>query len=281
MVTVVANQKGGVGKTTTAANIGVLWAAQGRRVLLVDVDPQSALTRQLGLEVGALSTSLVDVLAGERVPPRRSAQTRTASTSSARHDGRPPRRPAQRRTPRSPEDGCSSRCRSGDLRLPVTGNRAGQAGCRRPPSCRGRRMRCRALAISPTRRQTPRPIRRDRRVPRKTLDRSGADDVPPIQARQTQPQDRPARRPAPARRGRSSSHAVHCHATCRSPPTHPIPERDRSHHRPKHPCHAAVEISITTSTHTHIPSGQSTGAGLRSSRPNGRQGARCIRRKPC
>ena len=64
MVTVVANQKGGVGKTTTAANIGVLWAAQGRRVLMVDVDPQSALTRQLGLDVGALSTSLVDVLAG-------------------------------------------------------------------------------------------------------------------------------------------------------------------------------------------------------------------------
>ena len=64
MVTVVANQKGGVGKTTTAANIGVLWAAQGRRVLMVDVDPQSALTRQLGLDVGALSMSLVDVLAG-------------------------------------------------------------------------------------------------------------------------------------------------------------------------------------------------------------------------
>jgi chromosome partitioning protein len=64
MVTVVANQKGGVGKTTTAANIGVLWAAQGRRVLMVDIDPQSALTRQLGLEAGAVSTSLVDVLAG-------------------------------------------------------------------------------------------------------------------------------------------------------------------------------------------------------------------------
>jgi chromosome partitioning protein len=64
MVTVVANQKGGVGKTTTAANIGVLWAAQGRRVLMVDVDPQSALTRQLGLEAEAVSTSLVDVLVG-------------------------------------------------------------------------------------------------------------------------------------------------------------------------------------------------------------------------
>jgi chromosome partitioning protein len=64
MVTVVANQKGGVGKTTTAANIGALFARQGRRVLVVDTDPQFALTRQLGLEPRALGVNLVDVLAG-------------------------------------------------------------------------------------------------------------------------------------------------------------------------------------------------------------------------
>jgi chromosome partitioning protein len=64
MVTVVANQKGGVGKTTTAANIGALFARQGRRVLVVDTDPQFALTRQLGLEPRALGANLVDVLAG-------------------------------------------------------------------------------------------------------------------------------------------------------------------------------------------------------------------------
>jgi len=63
-VTVVAQQKGGVGKTTTAANIGALLARQGRRVLLVDTDPQFALTRQLGLEARALGVNLVDVLAG-------------------------------------------------------------------------------------------------------------------------------------------------------------------------------------------------------------------------
>jgi chromosome partitioning protein len=57
-------QKGGVGKTTTAANIGVLLAQQGGRVLLVDTDPQFALTRQLGLEIRALGVNLVDVLAG-------------------------------------------------------------------------------------------------------------------------------------------------------------------------------------------------------------------------
>ncbi len=64
MVTVVANQKGGVGKTTTAANIGALLARRGGRVLVVDTDPQFALTRQLGLDARSLGVNLVDVLAG-------------------------------------------------------------------------------------------------------------------------------------------------------------------------------------------------------------------------
>jgi len=64
MVTVVANQKGGVGKTTTATNISALFARQGRRVLVIDTDPQFALTRQLGLQARALGVNLVDVLAG-------------------------------------------------------------------------------------------------------------------------------------------------------------------------------------------------------------------------
>ncbi len=63
-VTVVANQKGGVGKTTTAINVSVLFARTGRRVLAVDTDPQSTLTRQLGLEARSLGVNLVDVLAG-------------------------------------------------------------------------------------------------------------------------------------------------------------------------------------------------------------------------
>jgi chromosome partitioning protein len=64
MVTVVANQKGGVGKTTTAANLAVLVARQHRRVLVIDSDPQFALTRQLGAEERSLGVNLVDVLAG-------------------------------------------------------------------------------------------------------------------------------------------------------------------------------------------------------------------------
>jgi chromosome partitioning protein len=64
MIITISNQKGGVGKTTTAANLAVLLARKHHRVLVIDSDPQFALTRQLGAEDRSLGVNLVDVLAG-------------------------------------------------------------------------------------------------------------------------------------------------------------------------------------------------------------------------
>jgi chromosome partitioning protein len=63
-VIAVANQKGGVAKTTSVHTIGTAVAERGARVLLVDLDPQACLTFSNGLEPDGLATSMHDVMLG-------------------------------------------------------------------------------------------------------------------------------------------------------------------------------------------------------------------------
>ncbi|HYC04860.1 MAG TPA: AAA family ATPase, partial [Azospirillaceae bacterium] len=75
-VIAVANQKGGVAKTTTVASLGVALADQGLRVLLVDLDAQSSLTFSLGVDPDEVEFSVHDVLVGDQDAAR--AVVRTA-----------------------------------------------------------------------------------------------------------------------------------------------------------------------------------------------------------
>jgi chromosome partitioning protein len=67
-VIAVFNQKGGVGKTTTNVNLSSCIAIKGKRVLVVDIDPQGNTTSGLGIDKKSLQTTIYEVLIGEAKP---------------------------------------------------------------------------------------------------------------------------------------------------------------------------------------------------------------------
>jgi chromosome partitioning protein len=67
-VIAIANQKGGVGKTTTSINLGGALTELGYRVLCVDMDPQANLTVGLGISLSDVAISMADVLSEDRTP---------------------------------------------------------------------------------------------------------------------------------------------------------------------------------------------------------------------
>jgi chromosome partitioning protein len=92
---IVLNQKGGVGKTTTVANLGACLAELGKTVLLVDVDPQANLSIHFGIEVERGEPSLYTLLRGEhdlrqvvrRTPVHRMGWPASPSSSPIRPTG--------------------------------------------------------------------------------------------------------------------------------------------------------------------------------------------------
>lgn len=64
-VTAIVNQKGGVGKSTTAVNLGAYLAAAGKKVLLIDLDPQGNATSGVGVDKSQLSRCMYDVVMEE------------------------------------------------------------------------------------------------------------------------------------------------------------------------------------------------------------------------
>lgn len=77
----ITNQKGGVGKTTTAINLAYYLAKSGHKTLLVDLDPQGNTSSGLGVDKSQLQTSVIDLLVSDAVPEALILQTKYKNLS--------------------------------------------------------------------------------------------------------------------------------------------------------------------------------------------------------
>ena len=70
----IANQKGGVGKTTTTTNLGVLLARMKKKTMLIDLDPQGALSAGLGIKVTNDTNTIYEVMMDEDIQANQAIQ---------------------------------------------------------------------------------------------------------------------------------------------------------------------------------------------------------------
>ena len=96
----VANQKGGVGKTTTAVSLAGSLAARGNRTLLIDLDPHGSLTSYFGHDPDTIEESVYSLFHRETAHSHMplAAMLRRTDASRTRADGQRPGRPASTRS---------------------------------------------------------------------------------------------------------------------------------------------------------------------------------------